>query len=49
MNKCALQEEAGVFCFLMEALQADGWKRLVYLKRHPADLIRDSWFFLRSH
>lgn len=46
------QEEASVMCFLIEASQAlcpEWWKRLVYLKRHPADLMRDSCFFLRSH
>lgn len=45
--KCTLSPEAGVICFLTEALT--GWKRLVYLKRHHADLTRDSCFFLRTH
>lgn len=49
MNKCTHEEEAGAICFLIEALQADGWKRLVYLERHHADLTRDSCFFLRTH
>lgn len=43
-TECSLSPEAGGICFLTEALQADGWKRLVYLKRHHADLTRDSCF-----
>lgn len=30
-------------------VENDGWRNLVYLERHPADLIRDSCFFLRTH